>query len=172
MDNILKKEKDYSKLGFTNLEATEIILCLNEMLSNYQVHFHKLQNFHWNVKGRDFFELHEHFEKMYKQAFENVDLIAERIRVFGMTPVSTMKEYLNLSEIKEAPTDLSGEFMVREILEDYEVMIGIMIETIDQASKNGDTGTIDMVNGFVKAMEKDHWQLTAWLSSKEENTIK
>ena len=164
--DILTKEKPYTKLGFTKLETTEIILNLNELLANYQVHFHKLQNFHWNVKGRDFFELHEQFESMYRKAFENVDLIAERIRVFGKTPISTMKEYLSLSDIKEAPTDLSGEFMVKDILDDYEVMISIMIDTVDQASKNGDSGTVDMVNGFIKDMEKEHWKLTAWLNSK------
>src|SRR5690606_25169433 len=165
--SILNKGRQYNKLGFTNLEATEIILCLNELLANYQVHFHKLQNFHWNVKGRDFFELHEQFEKMYKKAFENVDEIAERIRVFGKTPISTMKEYIELSEIKESPTNLSGEFMVRAILSDYEVLISYMIETVEQAQKNGDAGTVDMVNGFIKQMEKDHWQLTAWINSKE-----
>src|SRR5690606_13876996 len=114
------------------------------------------QNFHWNVKGRDFFELHEQFEKMYMSAFQHVDLIAERIRVFGKTPVSTMKEYLNLSEIKEANPDLSGEFMVREILADYAILISLMVDTLDQTSKNGDAGTTDMVNRFIKQMEKDH----------------
>ncbi|UKN00272.1 DNA starvation/stationary phase protection protein [Paracrocinitomix mangrovi] len=165
--HILNNEKQYKKLGFTNLEATEIILNLNELLANYQVHFHKLQNFHWNVKGRDFFELHEQFETMYNKAFKNVDLVAERIRVFGKTPVSSMNEYLGLADLKEAKTDLSGEYMVREILQDYETLLSCMIETIEQANKNGDAGTTDMINGFIKEMEKDHWQLSAWLSSKE-----
>lgn len=168
----LTKEKPYTKLGFTKLETTEIILNLNELLANYQVHFHKLQNFHWNVKGRDFFELHEQFETMYRRVFENVDLIAERIRVFGHTPISKMSDYLNLSEIEESPTDLSGEYMVKEILEDYEILITNMIETVDQASKNGDSGTVDMVNSFIKNMEKEHWKLTAWLNSKEEVQVK
>jgi starvation-inducible DNA-binding protein len=163
--DILKTEKQYKKLGFTNLEATEIILNLNELLANYQTHFHKLQNFHWNVKGRDFFELHDQFEKMYKRAFHDIDEIAERIRVFGKRPVSTMKEYLGLTDIQEVTSEMSGEFMVKEIMDDYEIMISIMIETVEQAQKNGDSGTVDMINGFIKNMEKDHWQLYSWLDS-------
>ncbi|MEX1003233.1 MAG: DNA starvation/stationary phase protection protein [Crocinitomicaceae bacterium] len=165
---MLNKETPYKKLGFTNLEATEIILNLNELLANYQTHFHKLQNFHWNVKGRDFFELHGHFEDMYRRAFENIDIVAERIRVFGKTPVSTMKEYLELTEIKEASTDLSGEYMVGEILNDFEILLSILVETTDQAAKNGDVGTVDLCNGFIKKMEKDHWMLSSWLNSKDE----
>ncbi|MEO9533791.1 MAG: DNA starvation/stationary phase protection protein [Crocinitomicaceae bacterium] len=171
--NILNKEKQHSKLGFTNLEATEIILNLNELLANYQVHFHKLQNFHWNVKGRDFFELHEKFEEMYNEAFKNIDAIAERIRVFGKTPISSMNDYLGLADLKESPSDLSGEFMVREILNDYEILLSCLVETTDQASLNGDVGTIDMINGFIKKMEKNHWMLSAWLDIKEpEQAIK
>ena len=67
--DLLEKEKPYTKLGFSKLEATEIILPLNELLANYQTHFHKLQNFHWNVKGRDFFELHEQCSQMLHDTF-------------------------------------------------------------------------------------------------------
>jgi len=167
MDNILEKEKQYTKLGFTKLETAEIILNLNELLANYQTHFHKLQNFHWNVKGRDFFELHEKFEELYREAFEDIDAIAERIRVFGKTPISTMKEYMGLSDIQEASPDLSGEFMVREIISDYNILISILVETTDQASQHGDVGTIDMINNFIKRMEKNHWMLSTWLQEKE-----
>lgn len=170
MDNILEKEQQYSKLGFTKLETAEIILNLNELLANYQTHFHKLQNFHWNVKGRDFFELHEKFEELYREAFEDIDAIAERIRVFGKTPISTMKEYMGLSDIKEASPDLSGEFMVREIISDYNILISVLVETTDQASQHGDVGTIDMINGFIKRMEKNHWMLSTWLNEKETAT--
>ncbi len=166
--NILEKDKPYSKLGFSKLETTELILPLNELLANYQTHFHKLQNFHWNVKGKDFFELHEQFELMYNEAFKNIDIIAERIRVFGKTPISKMKDYIALSDIKEAETDLSGEFMVREIMNDLEILLSCMVEVTDQAGLVGDVGTIDIVNGFTKSIEKWHWQFTAWLSEPNE----
>lgn len=169
--NILEKDKPYTKLGFSKLEATEIILPLNEFLANYQTHFHKLQNFHWNVKGKDFFELHDQFEKMYNEAFKNIDVVAERIKIFGQTPISKMKDYLALSDIKEAESDLSGEFMVREILSDLEILLSCMVEATEQAAANGDVGTIDMINGFTKTIEKQHWQFTAWLQVDHETKL-
>lgn len=165
------KERAHKKLGFSYLETAEVVVNLNELLVNYQTHFHKLQNFHWNVKGRDFFELHELFENMYKRAFNNIDDIAERIRVFGQTPKSTMAEYLQESEIKEARTDLSGEYMVREVIDDLETLIGLCIEVTTKAGENGDVGTVDLVNGMIKQIEKDHWMLTAWTKSLQTSPL-
>src|SRR5688572_29374090 len=110
LDTSMAKRKPV-KLGWTTEEIDKITHALNSVLANYSVHFQKLRNFHWNVKGSDFFDLHLEFEEQYKEAFENIDQIAERIRVFGETPLSTMREYLQESEIKEASTELTSDLM-------------------------------------------------------------
>jgi len=165
--DLKNKRNAHNRLGFNHLEANEIVVKLNILLANYQVHFHKLQGFHWNVKGRDFFELHEQFENMYSRAYAYIDEIAERIRVFGKTPVSTIREYIDMAEIKEIELDVSGEFMVNEILNDFELLLSHMIDVTESAAEHGDVGTVDMINSFIKHMEKDHWMLTAWLKSIE-----
>ncbi|WP_066759709.1 Dps family protein [Crocinitomix algicola] len=162
----LLEQKTHRKLGFTNLESTEVVMNLNQLLANYQVYFHKLQNFHWNIKGRDFFELHEQFEKMYRDVFNKIDEIAERVRVFGKTPTSNMEAYLDQASIKESPTDLSGEFMVRTLVEDMDNLLTNMVETTDVASANGDVGTVDLMNSYIKELEKEHWMLISWLQDK------
>lgn len=92
--------KNYRKLGFDNEETKEIVESLNKLMANYHVHYQKLRNYHWNVEGHSFFELHEFFELEYNAVKLQIDEIAERIRVFGKKPVSTLKEYLEISEIK------------------------------------------------------------------------
>lgn len=89
METLTKKtntspKKTYRKLGFTYLETAEIVVHLKELIANYIVHYHKLRNFHWNVDGADFFELHQEFENEYNVVKENIDVLAERIRVFGI----------------------------------------------------------------------------------------
>src|SRR5690606_33776932 len=111
LDNRMAKAKPV-KLGWTSEETEIISRVLNELLANYSVHYQKLRNYHWNVKGSDFFDLHEQFESQYNEARDNIDAIAERIRVFGKTPMSTMREYLETSEIKETGTDLASDIMV------------------------------------------------------------
>src|SRR3954471_5284565 len=112
LDNRMAKSKPV-KLGWSTEETEAITRTLNQLLANYSVHYQKLRNFHWNVKGSDFFDLHERFEQQYNEAFNNIDAIAERIRVFGETPLSTMKDYLETADIKETGTDLDSDIMVR-----------------------------------------------------------
>lgn len=155
-------KKPYKKLGFSKLETADIVKKMNLLLANYHVHYQKLRNYHWNVKGPDFFDIHEQFEEGYNEAKENIDEIAERIRVFGQTPMSTLKEYMETSEIEETSPNLSAHEMVSEIIKDFEILLSYMADVVDAAIENGDVGTEDMIKGFMQGIEKTHWMLTAF----------
>ena len=163
LDNRMAKTKPV-KLGWTSDEIENITSSLNELLANYSIHYQKLRNYHWNVKGHDFFDLHEQFELQYNEARLHIDEIAERIRVFGKTPLSTLRDYLELSQIKETGTDLSSEIMVREILSDYRILLQYMFSVVDVASTQGDSGTEEMIKLFINRVEKHHWMLTAFMA--------
>ena len=152
------------KLGWTTEQIDKITHALNALLANYSVHYQKLRNYHWNVKGSDFFDLHEDFELQYNESLQHIDEIAERIRIFGQTPLSTMTDYLRVSEIKETTTSLSSDLMVREILSDYRLMLEYMFTVVEIAAEHSDSGTEDMIKGFIKAIEKHHWMLSAFLA--------
>jgi starvation-inducible DNA-binding protein len=152
------------KLGWKAEEAEKISHALNSVLANYSVHFQKLRNFHWNVKGSDFFDLHMEFEAQYKEAIENIDEVAERIRVFGETPFSTMQEYLRNSEIKEAGTDNTSDLMVREVLNDYRVLLQYLSAALNVASELDDAGTENLIKKCIRQIEKHHWMFSAFLA--------
>lgn len=161
-----KVQKPFKKLGFSKLETAELVKHMNLLLANYHVHYQKLRNYHWNVKGPDFFDIHEQFEVTYNEARENIDEIAERIRVFGQTPMSTLKEYLEISEIKETTTEFTAHEMVEEILKDFEILLSFMAEVVESAIENGDVGTEDMMKGYMKEIEKKHWMLSAFIHNE------
>lgn len=163
IDNRNAKAKPI-KLGWTTAETEMITRSLNALLSNYVIHYQKLRNYHWNVKGPDFFDLHEQFERQYNEALKNIDDIAERIRIFGETPVSILKDYLEISEIKETGTNLSSELMIRELLSDYRILEQHMFECVKVASGVADSGTEEMVKVFINQIEKHHWMLSAFLA--------
>ncbi|MEL7341927.1 MAG: DNA starvation/stationary phase protection protein [Bacteroidota bacterium] len=160
------RKKVYKRLGYTSMDTAVIVKQLNELLANYHVHYQKLRNFHWNVKGRDFFELHEKFEELYNEVKLNIDEIAERIRVFGQTPLSTMKDYLETSEIKEDPTDLHADIMVHRVVEDFRILLTKMVDAANAAIDIGDVGTEDMINTMINETEKRHWMFNAWLQDE------
>jgi starvation-inducible DNA-binding protein len=155
--------KRYRKLGFDKTEAATLVEALNQLLANYHLHYQKLRNFHWNVKGADFFDLHEQFEERYNISKESIDEIAERIRTFGHTPLSNLSDYMKLSTIKESKSDLAAEKMVQEILKDYEILLSFLTDAMNAAIDMGDVGTQDMLNTLIQDMEKHHWMLSSFL---------
>lgn len=149
-------------LHWTPADRRRVTDTLNILLANYQVHYQKLRNYHWNVKGSDFFDLHEQLEAQYQEAQANIDLIAERVRVFQERPLSTFAEYLEQSTLKEDRTVPTSDKMVQHLLADYVALVDRMCETVDLAVEMADAGTERMVKGFIQQIEKHHWMLSAF----------
>lgn len=154
--------KNYRKLGYGEDETKAIVESLNSLLANYHVHYQKLRNFHWNVEGHTFFELHEFFEQEYDQVKIQIDEIAERIRVFGKKPYSTLKKYIEVAEIEESENDLSAEKMMTETLNDFETILSFLIDAHEKAAELGDVATEDLLTEYIKRTEKVHWMLSAF----------
>ena len=158
------KEKTINKLGFNHKDKTQLIKELNLLIASYHIHYQKLRNFHWNVEGNNFFELHEKFEELYNFSKVNIDNIAERIRVFGDKPMASLKEYLENSKISEPTGNQDANEMVKSILEDFEVLIKQMIEALDIANEIGDVSTIDLLTKILKQTEKYFWMFRSYAS--------
>lgn len=158
------KMKTHAKLGFSSMDTAEMVTTMNKLIANYHVFYQKLRNYHWNVTGPDFFDLHGKFEELYTAAVTDIDEIAERIRVFGAAPTSTLKEYLEVAEITETSSTLTSIEMTREVLKDMEILDSFMLEVVDAAGSVGDAATMDMMNSMLRTLEKEHWMLTAWLN--------
>jgi len=158
--------KPYNKLGYDKLEVAEIVSKLNVTLSTYQIVFHKAQNFHWNVVGSDFFDIHELTEEIYRSSLEDIDRIAERIRVFGETPRYKLGEYLNESLVEETSHEKSGEFMMMEMTRDIQALIESLLDAHEYATKNGDVSSIKLAQDIISKLELYHWQLTSWLNQR------
>mgnify|MGYP001823903803 FL=1 len=132
-------------------------------MANYHVFYNKLRNFHWNIEGPEFFELHEEFEKEYNTVQKNIDIVAERIRVFGIKPNFTLKKTLELSEIKETEQNLTAIEMVREVLRDFEILHNNMMSAIGSSLDTGDIATEQILTDFLRALEKRNWMFTSFL---------
>ena len=155
--------RTHDKLGFTPLETAEIVNLLNKLLANYHIHAQKLRNFHWNVEGSHFFELHKKFDELYHEVQPNIDAVAERVRILGKRPSSTLREYLTISDIKEVEKSVSSYQMVKKILDDFEILLSFIMDVTDAALRIGDTGTADMMTTFMRKTEKNHWMFSAWI---------
>ena len=141
----------------------EVIEVLNKQVAEWTVLFTKLHNYHWYVKGPNFFSLHEKFEELYNEASVYIDDIAERILAIDGKPIATLQEALEWSEVKEAEKNLSANQMVEQLSKDFTTVIGQLEEGIQLAEKLDDEMTGDMLLGMVTSLEKHNWMLKSFL---------
>lgn len=135
---------------------------LNNLLADYHLYYQKLRNFHWNVSGKNFFDLHEKFEELYDDAKEKIDEIAERILTLRQKPKSNLSDYLKRSNVKESNDDLEDYKMVEMLLHDHGVIIKQMRKVVNVADDANDEGTIDLVGAYIRELEKSSWMLEVW----------
>jgi len=152
-------------MSYLNLDKTKTentVKELNVLLADYHLYYQKLRNFHWNVEGKNFFDLHEKFEEMYDEAKEKIDEIAERILTLENTPVSNLSEYLKLTNVEESPSDHDDMKMVDVLLNDHGIIIKQMRKIVDVADEANDEGTIDLIGAYIRELEKTSWMLDTW----------
>lgn len=154
------------KLGFTTKQSSEMIAPLKIALANYQMFYNKLRNFHWNVDGSDFFELHAEFENDYTELFKQIDILAERIRVFDVKPMLSLELINEMSEIEDIKDELSSRDMVDTVIKDFNVLHNKLLDALDVALSIGDNVSEQMITDLMRYMEKRNWMYSAWINAK------
>lgn len=143
--------------------SEQVITVLNKQVADWNVLYVKLHNFHWYVKGSDFFTLHAKFEELYTEAAMHIDEIAERILAIKGKPVATMKEFLTLTTIEEATYEEDSKKMVASIVNDYEGLLKDLTAGMEIAQQAEDEMTSDMLLSIHTELEKHVWMLKAFL---------
>ncbi|MCL4143666.1 UNVERIFIED_CONTAM: hypothetical protein GTU68_013509 [Idotea baltica] len=87
-------------LNIDNKKIVPVVSELNVLLAEYHVHYQKLRNFHWNILGENFFDLHKKFEELYDDTKIKIDEVAERIITLKYHPISQLSDYLEVSKIR------------------------------------------------------------------------
>lgn len=131
---------------------------LNLLVADMNVLFVKLHNYHWNVKGMEFYSIHAMTEKMYDQVAEIYDTLAERILQLGSKPINTVAQALKISRIKEEEkSDFSGRDVLMGVQKDLE----FLVKEFKYLSKlsEGDKTTEAYADGIVADFEKQLWMI-------------
>jgi len=115
-----------SYLNIQDEKLLPVVMELNTLLADYHIYYQKLRTFHWNVLGKNFFDLHVKFEEMYNDSKVKIDEVAERILTLRHHPVSKFSDYLKMSSIREGNTLETDEDMVKELLSDHKIILAQM----------------------------------------------
>jgi len=156
------ENSNLSNIGLNKEHTTEIASHLNDLLSNYQLFYMNLRGFHWNIKGKKFFELHLKFEELYNDALIKVDEIAERVLTLSGTPIHTFSKYLEHSEIKATENVVDGDVAVDAILNNLSILLQKERAILSIASEAKDEGTVSQMSDYIVEQEKLVWMLSAY----------
>lgn len=150
-------------LGLDKIATENLVHKLNGLLASFQVYYQNLRGLHWNIKGKNFFELHVKFEEFYTDSQIKIDEIAERILTLQGKPLHTFTDYINNTSVpvgKNISNDVEAVELVVNSLSELLKEERQILEIADQAN---DEGTNAMMSDFIAEQEKTIWMLHSWL---------
>lgn len=150
--------------GILPKNSEAVALILNTLLADEQVLYAKIRNYHWNVEGPSFMELHKFLEGMYEAIADTIDDTAERIRKIGHFAEGRLANYLELAHLLEGDYTKDPRQQQKNLLDDHETICRYIREHADEVQdKYKDTGTNDFLVAVLKEHEKWAWFLRAYL---------
>ena len=123
----------------------------------------KAQNFHWNVEGPLFVQMHELFGNIYEEVYGSIDTFAEELRALQVYTPASLQKFSMLSLVQDENEIKDFQSMLRELLTDSEKMAQLYKVVFDMAEANGDHGLADFFAGRQDAHKKHSWMLRSCL---------
>lgn len=144
----------------------QLVTLLNQQLADTFDLYSQTKQAHWNVKGPQFFQLHELFDKLAADLLPNIDDMAERATTLGGTALGTAKMAAKASRLEEYPATVTGGTECLETLIDrYATLAASTREAIETSAKLGDADTSDLFTGISRGLDKSLWFLEAHLQA-------
>jgi starvation-inducible DNA-binding protein len=154
-----------AEIGITSKNLDIVSEILNTWLADEYLLATKTKNYHWNVTGSNFYGLHTLFGEQYKILDQQIDMIAERIRVLGHFAVGNMTDFLKMTHLSETKNeDLTASNMIALLLQDHQLIVRMLrTQAKTLSEKHKDEGTADFMLDIMKEHEKMAWMLRAFL---------
>ena len=152
-------------LGLKESSRAKVLGLLDPLLADEYVLYTKTRNFHWNVVGPRFNDMHKFFEAQYEVLDGHVDAVAERSRALGGRALGSLKEFLASARLKEsAGRTMKEPVMLAELLGNHEALIRSLRADVEETTRLGDAGTADFLTGLLAEHEKMAWMLRSFIS--------
>tara|TARA_B110001450_G_scaffold5589_1_gene5806 strand:+ start:1776 stop:2246 length:471 start_codon:yes stop_codon:yes gene_type:complete len=148
-------------IGINTQDRQKIAEGLKRLLADSYTLYLQTHNFHWNVSGPQFRELHLMFEEHYTEMAGAVDDIAERIRTLDVAAPGTYREFSRLSSIEEVEGVPSSNDMVDLLTKGHEKVVKTSRVVLKLAQSADDESTAALVSDRMRIHEKTSWMLRA-----------
>jgi len=145
------------------MEHNKYHLALKTAFASEFSFYLKSHNFHWNVEGPLFSQLHELFERIYTEVYGSIDTFAEHLRALQIYTPASLQKFSMLTTVNDENAVLEWSDMLKELLADSDKMAEIFRITFDMAEAAGDHGLSNFLADRQDAHKKHSWMLRASL---------
>jgi len=163
INRIGENEMSQIDIGISEISRKEIAEGLKKLLADSYTLYLQTHNFHWNVTGPQFRELHLMFEEHYTELALAVDEIAERIRTLGFAAPATYRAFAELSSVKEVDGVPEATEMVNILMQAHETVVRTSRAVLKIAQQSDDESSASLIGDRMRSHEKTAWMLRATL---------
>lgn len=139
-----------------------VVKQLNQIQADAHAFYVAFHDYHWNVKGLQFYSIHEYTEKAYDDMGDLFDDMAERALMIGGKPLSAIDAIVKAG--KCAPVEAKGSYTAEEVLVNvkkaYEHLVKEFKKLEEVADKAGDETTVALAQENYGKLEKALWMLS------------
>ncbi len=147
---------------------SQVIELLNQTLATTLDLKTQVKQAHWNVKGINFYQLHQLFDEIATQLEEYIDLIAERVTALGGVAMGTVRIAASQSVLPEYPFDVvDGKDHVIALADRMAPYAKVVRAAINQATELEDADTADLYTEISRTIDKYLWFLEAHLQAEK-----
>jgi len=151
-------------IGINKDDRKSVSSQLNVLLADSYTLYLQTHNFHWNVTGPLFIQLHTMFEEHYTELAVAVDDIAERIRSLGFNAPGTYKEFSELSTFDEVPGTPTAIKMVEILTKSHEAVVKTCRSALEAAQASNDESSAALISDRMRVHEKTAWMLRSQIA--------
>ncbi|AQR62819.1 DNA starvation/stationary phase protection protein [Brevundimonas sp. LM2] len=152
--------------GLSKAERANVTQELSKVLADSFAVYMKTHGYHWNVRGPEFFTYHNLLEQQYRDIWDALDDIAERIRALGEFAPQSHSAFANLTSIKDGDPEKDASAMLSELMKDHETVIATCRTALTAADDDGDDVSVDLLTQRLAAHEKFAWMLRSTLGGR------
>ncbi len=150
-------------IGLDRGAAQTLSTGLNQLLADLHIFYQNARGFHWNIRGRNFFELHLKFEELYNDLILKIDEVAERVLTLDATPLHAFEDYLKHSDVPVVRDVTDGTEAVKHCVAAFSVLLVRERALLQIASEANDEGTNALMSDYIREQEKLVWMYRAYL---------
>lgn len=140
--------------------SSELVNKLQQLLADVAIFYHTVHEFHWNVKGQNFYEYHKLLDKIVSDVYDSIDPIAENIRKLDSYARYSMSDLLKLASLKEVSgVESSTQEIVSDLVRLNSELISTLKTTFDTANSSNEQGVANFIAERIDMHQKWNWFL-------------